>query len=364
MNLPTAYQPQADTALADYPDDALCYLSHTTVGDPQADALVEELHDMPREQAYNFIQAGIYQDESALRGAPQAVQDFFDEIAANMDHPSVHLLSMAREAFRLDEGLWSCAFVLGSTLETMTSLVAQAFHMTGKVSGLRFGMKHRIRYNIRHMKHIYGPGLLAESSNGWRTSVMLRITHARIRRMFYSSDWDTEAWGTPLSAAHMSLVLHSFSAALIPRFRLLGGRLTQDEANAITHTWAFVGHLMGIPPALTRLTQDEALRLHQAALACEPPPDRTNMAIMHTILQELPGLFKKSGRARARITAESYDLSRHLIGSQIADQMLWDHTSRGLPKAFFLWLWRTRRRLGCGVDLPALFERHLCRKED
>ena len=55
------------------------YVRHTRIGDPLADAAVEDLASLSRKQASRFIKAGMNQDEGVLRNAPKSLRNVFAE---------------------------------------------------------------------------------------------------------------------------------------------------------------------------------------------------------------------------------------------------------------------------------------------
>ena len=71
MNIPTEYIYGYEKARAVDPERADNYVAHTQIGDPEADALMEELSDLPRSEATRYLQAAMdAEDESELADAP------------------------------------------------------------------------------------------------------------------------------------------------------------------------------------------------------------------------------------------------------------------------------------------------------
>jgi len=63
-------------------DLAGIYVRHTQIGGPLMDAAVEDLAVLPRPEVSRLIKAGMDQDESMLRDAPQSPRDIFSEPSA------------------------------------------------------------------------------------------------------------------------------------------------------------------------------------------------------------------------------------------------------------------------------------------
>ena len=131
--------------------------------------------------------------------------------------------------------------------------------------------------NNRHMMEIFLPGGLYRQRDGWKLSVRIRIAHARLRHLLNSSeDWDTEAWGTPISAAHLGYAISAFSARLLKHTKTLGASYNDEEYASFMAVWRYSGHLMGIPETILFHDADDALKLYEIRLMCErdSPMDR------------------------------------------------------------------------------------------
>ena len=74
-------------------------------------------------------------------------------------------------------------------------------------------------------------------------SVRIRIVHARLRHLLSaSSEWDTEAWGTRISAAHLGCAILAFPARLLQHMKTLGA---EYNAKSMKASWQF-GATLGI----------------------------------------------------------------------------------------------------------------------
>ena len=81
------------------------------------------------------------------------------------------------------------------------TLNSKSFVQTGRIfdNGVR-----RLQQNNRHFMEIYFPGGLQRYGDGWKLSVRIRFIHAQVRRLLgQSTEWSHEAWGVPISAAHL-----------------------------------------------------------------------------------------------------------------------------------------------------------------
>ena len=136
------------------------------------------------------------------------------------------------------------AFVTGVLVEGFSTLIAKSFSITGRVSSTT----RRLQQNNRHMMDIFFPGGLYRENDGWKLSTRIRFIHARIRALLNDSeDWNREAWGTPVSAAHLGFAISVFSKRLLEYSLQVGARFSHEERESVMAVWRYSGYLMGIP---------------------------------------------------------------------------------------------------------------------
>ncbi len=171
------------------------------------------------------------------------------------------------------------AFVAGVLIEGFTTNIAKSFHITGRVrdQGVR-----RLGQNNRHMTEIFLPNGIYRYGDGWKPSVRIRIVHARVRRLLsYSEDWDTEAWGLPISAAHLGYAVAAFSARLLKHMKPLGANYNDEEYASFMAVWRYSGYLMGIPETILFHEADDALELYDIGHMCESDSPMESIVMAH-----------------------------------------------------------------------------------
>ena len=213
-----------------------------------ADELAETLVAVDGRERNRLLQAGMEGQDDALRDAPAIVRKFFDEASTPPDWVD---LSGFRPGFRLfhrNSNLALGAMVGGTLVEGFSTNISKSFFITGRVrdQGVR-----RLRQNNRHMVEIFIPGGLERTGDGWKLSVRIRVVHAMVRRLLNDSDeWDAEAWGVPISAAHVGFAITAFSARLLKHLRDLGAKFDDEERASFMQVWRYSGYLMGIPESI------------------------------------------------------------------------------------------------------------------
>tara|TARA_R110001592_G_scaffold206753_1_gene457471 strand:- start:2311 stop:3522 length:1212 start_codon:yes stop_codon:yes gene_type:complete len=317
---PTAYRSgharavSVDRVLADR------YVAATLIGDPPADAVVAELVEHDAATGAEWVRLGIEAGPAAIADAPPAIRAFFAEIERIPPWFDDAGVLPGCRAFHRNSEMFIGAFVAAVLIEGFSSLISQSFSITGRMvdQGVR-----RLKQNNRQLIEIFLPGGLDRHGDGWKLSVRIRLVHARVRRLLArSDDWDQDAWGTPLSAAHMALATAAFSALLLKRAEMLGVTLSAEERESFMRIWRYAGHLMGVPPDLLFETETDALRFYEVGAMCEPPPTLESIILANGLINSAPlvaGITEP--RARRRLAHKIYRISRAMIGDELADQL-------------------------------------------
>ncbi|MDD5276286.1 MAG: oxygenase MpaB family protein [Methylovulum sp.] len=318
-DIPTDYRAGFAQAKLIDPPLAENYIRHTLIGDPDADLLIEFLATLPPAERQQWISKGIETGPSGLADAPYQVREFFEkieEVPAWFDPKKVN---KGCAGFHRHSTMFVGAFVAGVLVEGFATLISKSFCITGRVvdQGVR-----RLKQNNRHLMEIMLPGGLERHGDGWKLSVRLRLVHAQIRVMLkHSEDWDSAAWGVPISAAHIGLATAVFSALLLKRAELLGVKLSDEERESFMMIWRYTGHLMGVPESIHFDSEHSALHLHRVGVMCEPAPSFESIIMANALINSAPivaGITEP--QARRKLANHIYKISRALIGPEMADQ--------------------------------------------
>ena len=318
-------------------------MAHTLIGDPLAEAMTEDLAEFTPEESGRFIQAAMEQEgEEALRDAPASLGKFFKEAETPPEWLDYSAFAPGVRMFHRNSQMILAAFVAGILIEGFTTNIAKSFFITGRVrdQGVR-----RLGQNNRHMLEIFLPGGLYRHGDGWKLSVRIRIVHARIRHLLNNSEeWDNEAWGAPISAAHLGYAISAFSARLLKHMKTLGADYNDEEYASFMAVWRYTGLLMGIPETILFRDADEALKLYDIGLMCEPnSPPIESVAMAHSLVNSAPLIAGRTDPADRRNLANyAYRVSRGLIGDEIADSLMYP------PLSVFgvVWWFKAQNRYG------------------
>ena len=202
--------------------------------------------------------------------------------------------------------------------------------------------------------------VLAIGSEGWQQSIKVRQIHTLVRQnllkgkgnaatgVIPSADqhhnpdgiWNTDYWGVPINQTDMIATHLQFSLLIMRGLRLLGARISSEEAEGILHLWNLASYWMGVD--LDRLPKDEAacwewlytyLSIQQLDFKMGQPLAKA----LHDLPRQLMGEDNRRGRFVEMVNAS---VTRTLVGDDIGDGL-------DLPKS--------KIRFGVLSSVPILF---------
>ena len=330
MKIPSDYDEGYPKAREVDPEMADNYLAHTHIGDPVAEAMAEDLAELGESKSWRLIQAAMDNPgEEARRDAPASVRAFFKDAETPPEWLDYAALAPAVRMFHRNSGVVLAAFVAGVLVEGFTTNIAKSFFITGRVrdQGVR-----RLGQNNRHMTEIFFPGGLYRYGDGWKLSVRIRMIHARMRHLLNNSEeWETDAWGAPISAAHLGYAISAFSARLLKHMKTLGAGFNDEERESFMAVWRYSGHLMGIPETILFRDEAEALKIYDIGLMCEPEAPIESVVMAHSLVNSAPLIAgMTSPEARQKLAKYVYRISRGLLGRDTCEQLMYPaHSSFG-----------------------------------
>ena len=321
LAIPSDYVASYERARRVDPVRARNYLVHTTVADPVCDAMMSQLAEVPVRDADLMIRAAIEDpDAPVLKDAPAAVLVFVEELETVPDWVDFNKFAGGIRAFHRDSSACLAAMLGGVLVEGFSTTIAKSFFITGR---LRDQGVRRLRQNNRHMIEILLPGGLETRGDGWRLSVRIRLIHARVRQLFNDSDeWDADAWGTPVSAAHVGYALTAFSARMLQHMKSLGASYSDEERDSFMDVWRYSGHLMGVPETILYRDYDDALELFRIGALCEPDARLESVVMANSLVNSAPVIAGITDPpARRKLAKYIFRVSRAMIGNEMADSL-------------------------------------------
>ena len=321
MTIPSGYVDGFEAARKADPELAEAYIHHTAVGDPAADAVVEELAATASpEQVHDIIRATLNNWDDPPAGTPESLRNLVATSAAVPDWYDPAVAMRATRAFMRNSDMLLGGLVAGAIVEGFSTLIGKSFRIRSRImtNGVR-----RLKQNLLQLFEQYMPGGMAPGADGWRLTVRIRLVHAQSRMLIKASDeWDEAAYGTPLSAAHMLLGAATFSARLMQHVTRLGGDFNDEEREAFVHVWRLAARVIGVPEEILFHDFASAVRAFRTGVRCEPQPDEDAIIMANSIINSAPIVLgfrePKVRRAKAKYL---YQVSRELIGDEQADKL-------------------------------------------
>ena len=316
--VPSAFTDGYEKASGIDPALAHLYATHLRIGDPEADAATADLDELSPEEAQRFLRAGIELQEDVLLQAPRSLQHLIHEATALPAWYDREAAQQGCRAFLRNSDAFLGAYVAGAVVEGFCTLASKSYSPTGRRDddGVRW-----LKRNLRHLLDVFMPRGVEPSGDGWKLTLRIRMANARARmRLKASGEWNREAWGAPVSAAHLALVAAALSARLLELASLLGAELGRNDREGIMAVQGCAAHVAGVPDALLFHSEEEGIRLFRVATACEPPPDPDAIAMARRIVASIPtAIGVGDPGAGAHLARYAYRVSRELIGDERAD---------------------------------------------
>ena len=322
INMPTVYESGYVVAHKVNPDLALKYVEHTTIGDPEIEAMVKELANLEAKQGHLALRAVLNNQNEEKIEVPHSLREFIERQKSPPDWVDYSSFRAGIKMFHRNSSFILAATLTASLIEGFSTNMSKAFFLTGRWrdQGVR-----RLNQNIRHTLEVFMPGGLIPYGDGWKLSIRTRIIHERIRNLMNESEeWQPDDWGTSLHSAHMCLASVAFSARMLQHSKKLGAKFSNEESESYVAIWRYVGHLLGVPDTILFRNGDEALQFFEIGNMCEPVPDLEAIASANSVINSTPLIFGIADREQRRSLAKFiYRISRTLIGDTLANQLLY-----------------------------------------
>ena len=219
--------------------------------------------------------------------------------------------------------------------------------------------EHPQQDNSYHNQRAPITGVLAIGSEGWRQSIQVRQIHTIVRQNLLKGkltpanhsliknthhhpdgSWNSDYWGVPINQTDMIATHLQFSLLIMRGLRLLGARISREEAEGILHLWNLASYWMGVD--LERLPKDETacwewLYTYLSIQQLDFKMGRPLAKALHDLPRQLMGEDNRRGHFVEMVNAS---VTRTIVGDDIGDGL-------ELPKS--------KIRFGILSSVPILF---------
>ncbi len=217
-------------------------------GDPSADKAVGELFAYGAVGEINMLIGKLAQADRPLpRGLPPTVAEYFRSTAilpnwADPERMGVAQSVFARYGWEVSLGLFCASLPQGYAAGSCARCM-------GRTRVLIDNAPRRIFETAQFLFDVLDEDGLTPSGRGIRSCQKVRLMHGALRRLF-AGEQDVARDGNPVNQEDMLGTLLLFSVSTLDTLRKLEVPLTKAEEEAWIHTWAVVGHLLGVDSRL------------------------------------------------------------------------------------------------------------------
>ncbi|MFN7950394.1 MAG: oxygenase MpaB family protein [bacterium] len=229
--------------------------------DPLAEAFVDETY-LGRSPAEGraLLERALANGVSSIDDPPRSLVELFADLEQDPDWVDHARVELGAKVFRR-YGTAVFRFAGAITLEAYSeNSVAKPLVLTGAYAGA--STRQRFLETAAFWIAVSEPGGLARGAPGRASALRVRIMHVFVRRRLTGhAEWNSEAWGVPISQGDALLTLMGGSFAPGFAMQAMGYRPRLAEIEAMMHFWRYVGHLMGVRPRWYPQSLREAAQL-------------------------------------------------------------------------------------------------------
>ena len=347
ISIPKGYREGYERAKLKHPELSRAYVQHTRIGDPLADAVIHDLRSFSQRDVHTLLGKVLDDPRNPPADAPESLRRFIADALVVPDWFDEEVARTASKAFIRNSDTVLAGLVGGSIVEGFATLISKAFRIRGRVTVQGV---FRLKQNVLQLIEQYLPDGMTPMGDGWKLTLRVRLVHAQSRRFLETSDeWDQEYYGTPISAASLLMAGSAFSGRLMHHVAAMGGDFTAKEREAYVHVWRYTGLLMGIPEEIIFHDEASSVRAFEVGRLCEPPPDEDAIIMANSVINSAPlviGITEQ--KDRRNLAKYAYQVSRGLIGGELADQFLFPKGRDPVP---YRRMWKRTGRI-LGTILP------------
>ncbi len=306
-----------------FPHLAPLYLEAMWRGDPLADAFADDAAVLGNGRAMRMLRTACRDGIAAVPDAPDSLVALFAELDAV---PAwVDLDAIDRDCRYVGRFTRQGGIVLGAASLVSgyaNSAASRPLELTGRYvesAGVR-----TIEV-ASWLVEASSTGGLSRHAKGFELTVRVRIIHALVRRALRNDPrWEEPAWGVPICQAYLAYTLVEFCLIPLRGMAAIGAVFLPHEVAAYYARWRYIGHLIGIDPALLSTNQPEQESLEQLYLLTRPPVDDYCRDLVGAInreflVLEIEQLLIQPLHPLAPHVVHA--LERVFLGDQIADEL-------------------------------------------
>jgi hypothetical protein len=229
--------------------------------DPLAEDFVREVVEVQGyKKARAMLDQALASGVASVSDAPPSLLRLFEDLEEDPNWVDWDAIELGAKVFRR-YGSAVFKFAGAITLQAyFENSVAKALILSGGYDG--DSTRNRFMETASFWIDVSEPGALSPGKPGRTCAMRVRIMHVFVRRRLQEHpEWDSEAWGVPISQGDAVLTLMGGSVAPGLFMQAMGYRPSVREIEGMLMFWRYVGHTMGVRPRWYPESVKEALQL-------------------------------------------------------------------------------------------------------
>ncbi len=323
---PTALR-HLDRAVSRYGDAGSAWLAAMWRADPLADTVV---NDPAGRGAARTVRTLMTEGVAAVADPEPSVSALLEQLTQEPGWLDRDRLDRASDVLVRYSAQWGLVLGAASLLAGADNwIAARPLLLTG-----RYGSQPAVR-SIEvgeWLSRVVAPGGMAIDAPGFQHTVRVRMIHAHVRRHIRArtkqgEEWDEAAWGVPIPQPYMAFTLAEFGHISLAAMADLGVRLRDSELADIYHLWRYVGHVIGVDPALNPVDEADHIRIEELYHLTSPGPDDYSRDFCRALTEDylapqLATMLPGPARFREDVARRAmYGMSRVFLGDEAADAL-------------------------------------------
>jgi hypothetical protein len=323
-------------------------------GDPLADAVVEWIEEIGNANGRKIFERALTHGVSRVAEAPSALRALFAQVDRLPDWLDRSLVVQgARVMHRHGPDAMTA---LGAALMAgyMSCGATKPLTMTGALTKLA---PQRLDATARFTQDLANSSTLARDSDGFKTTLRVRLMHAQVRRFLARSPaWQLDAWGVPINQRDLVLTHLQFTVAYLAGVAALGRMDSASEREAVMHRWRYVSYLLGVEDVLLPKSFQEGCEILAIFNHTEAGPDEGGRALAEALVHAFrcgPAAQGAFGKQKGEFLV---GFARYFLGEECARKLglpntPWRHgvplvAALATPWELLQWLSPGARRVG------------------
>ncbi|BBF99243.1 MULTISPECIES: oxygenase MpaB family protein [Pseudonocardia] len=294
-----------------------------TTGDPLADAVVSEMHELGMSVARPLLTQGIQDGLESLQDPPPALAALLTRTETPPDYVDDELLDvLPRPWFSSPTPVHILSLSAGALVRVYESpSIAKVLSTTGRLVDRA---DKRLTETGTWLTQAMLPGSLRPGQPGYVATLNVRMLHAHMRKLALDRGYDSAADGVPINQVDLARTWMDFTLTSFTAEELFGFDLTVRELDGLYRYWWYLGHLLGIDARLIEgiTGNDAARRVDDVLQAVTGPVSDDSARLATATLDSISVLLQDLFRIPGRLSRPALDaITRRIHGTAMSHDL-------------------------------------------